>query len=191
MNKLIFFSHNKSKIKEILESFRNSNIKILTLNDFSNIDIPEENGKTFEENAKIKSEFGYHHFGLPCFADDSGICIEALNNLPGIKSNRFQKENGGYKKTFKLIIDKAKVTKRFNAYFKTIISLTTSQSTIYFDGIISGKVSLSPLGSLGFGYDPIFIPKGNVKTFAQMTSSEKNKISHRSIAIKKLINFLK
>ena len=191
MEKLIFFSHNKSKIKEILESFKKTKIKILTLNDFPNTDVPEENGISFEENAKIKSEFGYNHFGLPCFADDSGICIDALNNLPGIKSNRFQKENGGYEKTFKLIIDKAKVTKKFNAYFKTVISLTTDISTIYFSGSISGKISASPLGSLGFGYDPIFIPRGSIKTFAQMTSVEKNKLSHRSAAIKKLKNFLK
>ena len=128
---------------------------------------------------------------MPCFADDSGICIDALNNLPGIKSNRFQKENGGYEKTFKLIIDKAKVTKKFNAYFKTVISLTTDISTIYFSGSISGKISASPLGSLGFGYDPIFIPRGSIKTFAQMTSVEKNKLSHRSAAIKKLKNYLK
>ena len=191
MNELIFFSHNKYKIIEILSIFKNSNINILTLNDFNCIIKPQENGKTFEENARIKSEFGFNYFGLPCFADDSGICIDALNNSPGIKSNRFQKKNGGYKKTFEIIINKAKSKKKFGAYFQTSIALTINyKKTIYFNGIVKGTISSTPLGSFGFHYDPIFIPNGTNKTFAQMSSEEKNTISHRYIATKKLREFL-
>jgi len=128
---------------------------------------------------------------LPCFADDSGICIDALDNSPGIKSNRFQKKNGGYKKTFEIIINKTKSKKKFGAYFQTSIALTINhKKTIYFNGIVKGTISSTPLGSFGFDYDPIFIPNGTNKTFAQMSSEEKNTISHRYIATKKLKEFL-
>ncbi len=190
MKELIFFSHNKYKIKEVKQILKIPKIKILTLDDFPKINEPRETGKTFEENAMIKSTFGFKYFGLPCFADDSGICINALNNQPGIKSKRFQKENGGYKKTFDIIINQTKFKKNYKAFFQTSIALTINdKNTVYFNGIVYGKISSRPLGSLGFHYDPIFIPTDKNKTFSQMTQKEKNKISHRAIAIKKLKKF--
>jgi len=187
VKELLFFSHNKFKIKEVRQILQSSEIKILTLYDFPEINEPKEIGETFEENAMIKSAFGFKSFGLPCFADDSGICIKALNNLPGIKSKRFQKENGGYKKTFDIIINQTKLKKNYKAFFQTSIALTINdQNTVYFNGIANGEISNRPLGSLGFHYDPIFIPADKNKTFAQMTQKEKNKISHRAIALKKL-----
>ena len=191
MKEIIFFSHNKYKIKEILILFQKSNFNILSLNNFPKIKEPEETGSSFEENAKIKSKYGFKHLKLPCFADDSGICIRALGNLPGIESKRFLKENGSYEKTFKSIIDK---TKKFNdrhAYFQTSISLTINYNKIiFFKGVIRGKISSEPKGDFGFHYDPIFIPEGYNKTFAEMSSDEKNKISHRSIATQKLKKYL-
>ena len=124
-------------------------------------------------------------------SDDSGICISALNYLPGIKSKRFQLENGGFDKTFKMIINQTKIKNNYKAFFQTSIALTTdSRNSVCFDGIVHGKISSKPRGLRGFHYDPIFIPNGTNKTFAQMSEEEKNNISHRAIAMKKLINFI-
>ena len=191
MKELIFFSHNKHKINEVIKILQNNKIKILTLYDFPNTYKPKETGETFKDNALIKSTFGFKSFGLPCFADDSGICISAIKNLPGIKSKRFLLENGGLDQTFKMIINKTKIKNNYKAFFQTSIALTIdNQHSVYFDGIVSGKISNKPLGSRGFHYDPIFIPDGTNKTFAQMLEEEKNKISHRAIAIKKFKNFI-
>ena len=191
MKELIFFSHNKHKINQVIKILQNNKIKILTLYDFPNTYKPKETGETFKDNALIKSTFGFKSFGLPCFADDSGICISAIKNLPGVKSKRFLLENGGLDKTFKMIIDESKIKNNYKAFFQTSIALTIDeQHSVYFSGIVSGKISDKPLGSRGFDYDPIFIPCGANKTYAQMLTEEKNKISHRAIAIKKLKNFI-
>ena len=190
MKKIIFFSHNDNKIKEIKKLFEETRINILTLHDFPNISIPKETGSTFKENAKIKSSYGYKKLKLPCFADDSGICISALDDFPGIESKRFLKKNDDHKKTFKIIINKAKELSNFRAYFQTSVSLTFDNESIFFKGVVRGKISTEPRGGYGFHYDPIFIPNGYNKTFAEMPPEEKNKISHRAIAIKKLIKYL-
>ena len=191
MKELIFFSYNQHKINEIKKILENTKFKILTLNDFPKIDEPKENEDTFTKNAIIKSNFGFKKFNVPCFSDDSGICISALNNQPGVRSKRFQEENGGFKKTFELIINETKRKKNFNAFFQTTIALTTGKNeTIFFEGIVYGKISSKPLGSQGFHYDPIFIPNGVNKTYAQMLSKEKNQISHRAIATNKLKKFI-
>ena len=190
MKKIIFFSHNDNKIKEVKKLFEETGINILTLHDFPNISEPKETGSTFEENAKIKSSYGYQKIKLPCFADDSGICIGALDGFPGIKSKRFLKKNDDHKKTFKTIINKAKELSNFNAYFQTSVSLTFDNESIFFKGVVHGKISSEPKGGYGFHYDPIFIPEGSEKTFGEMSIEEKNKISHRAYAINKLKKFL-
>ncbi len=190
MKKIIFFSHNDSKIKEVKKLFEETEINILTLYDFPNISKPNETGSTFDENAKIKSIYGYKKIKLPCFADDSGICIGALGGSPGIKSKRFLKINNDHKKTFKTIINKTKELSNFYAYFQTSVSLTFDNQSIFFQGVVSGKISSEPRGKYGFHYDPIFIPEGSKKTFGEMTVEEKNKISHRARAIEKLKKFL-
>jgi len=192
VNELVFFSYNRYKIEEIKELLDIDKLKILTLKDFSKTSEPEETGDTFDKNAAIKSKFGFKKFGLPCFADDSGICISALNNQPGVRSKRFQEENGGFHKTFEIIINAAKKNKNFDAFFQSTVALTTGEkSTFYFRGIVRGKISYKPLGIYGFHYDPIFIPSRTNKTYAQMLPKEKNLISHRAIAINKLKIFLK
>ena len=190
MKKIIFFSHNDSKIKEVKKLFEETEINILTLYDFPNISKPNETGSTFDENAKIKSIYGYKKIKLPCFADDSGICIGALGGSPGIKSKRFLKINNDHKKTFKTIINKTKELSNFYAYFQTSVSLTFDNQSIFFQGVVSGKISSEPRGKYGFHYDPIFIPEGSEKTYGEMSIEEKNKISHRACAIKKLKKFL-
>ena len=191
MKKIIFFSFNKNKIKEIRKMFLKTNIKIIGLNSLSKIKNPKENGSTFQKNAKIKSLYGFKKFKQPCFADDSGICINALGGLPGIKSKRFIQKNRGLNKTLNKVIETTKQKINNKAYFHTCIALTLNKKkTIFFEGKVYGKISEEPKGKRGFGYDPIFIPKGFKKTFAQMTSSEKNIISHRSIAVNKLKKYL-
>ena len=191
MKELIFFSYNQHKINEIKKILENTQLKILTLNDFPKIDEPKENEDTFTKNAIIKSNFGFQKFNIPCFSDDSGICISALNNKPGVRSKRFQEENGGFKKTFELIINEAKRKKNYDAFFQTTVALTIKKNiTTCFEGIVRGKISNKPLGLHGFHYDPIFIPDNTNKTYAQMSTKEKNQISHRAIAMNKLKKFL-
>ena len=190
MKKLLFFSNNNNKIIEIKKIFRNVNLKILSLNDIKIDDEPEENGKTFEENAKIKSDYGFYKTGIPCFADDSGICIESLKWKPGVLSKRFLNSFKSKKVCFNNIIKKAENSGKKKAFFKTSISLTINNNqNIIFNGKIHGEISNQIKGKFGFGFDPIFVPKYYKKTLAQLSAKEKNLISHRSIAVTKLINF--
>ena len=191
MRKLLFFSNNKNKIIEIKKIFKKHNLRILSLSDLKINDEPKENGQNFEENAKLKSDYGFKKTGIPCFADDSGICIESLNWKPGVHSKRFLNSFKNNEYCFRSIIKSIKSSGKLNAYFKTSISLTIKKNqNILFNGRIEGKISDQIKGDFGFGYDPIFIPKFYKKTLAQMSTKEKNKISHRSIAVTKLINFL-
>ena len=191
MKNLLFFSSNQDKIFEIKKIFKNTNKEILSLNDFPKIKIPKETGREFVDNAKIKSLYGFKKFKIPCFADDSGICISALNNKPGIRSKRFFEKFKNKKELFKYIIKKVYNSGKTYAYFTTIICFTVkAEQYVIFKGDIAGNITTSPRGKNGFGYDPLFIPIGYNKTFAEMSTNEKNTISHRSLAINKFINFL-
>ena len=191
MKDILFFSHNQKKIIEIKQIFKDSKIKIYDLNSFKKIKEPKETGATFSSNAKIKSKYGQQLFDMPCFADDSGFCVEALKNNPGVKSKRFLEKFSNNKKAFEYIISNVVKKRNNKAFFVTAISLTLKENHhITFLGKISGTVSLKPKGMNGFGYDPIFIPENNIKTFAEMNLEEKNVISHRKIAITKLKSFL-
>ena len=190
MSQLLFFSNNKNKISEIKKIFSKFGIKLLSLSDVDLINEPKENGQTFEENAKIKSDYGFNKTGIPCFADDSGICIESLKWKPGVLSKRFLNSFKSNESCFKNIFRSIKSNGKKNAYFKTSISLTTRNNhNVIFNGKIYGQISNQIKGSFGFGYDPIFIPKYYNKTLAELSTKEKNRISHRSIAVTKLINF--
>ena len=191
MKKILFFSNNNGKIKEVQNLFESLSIEILSPKDFNQRNEPKENGNSFAENAKIKSSFGYKELNIPCFADDSGISIEALRWKPNIYSKRFIESFKNSAECFDYIINKTKTSGKFSAYFKTSICLTLKDNYhIVFEGKIKGSISKTAKGEMGFGYDPIFIPEGYSKTFGEITNKEKNHISHRSIAIKKLFNFL-
>ena len=191
MRKLFFFSNNKNKIIEIKKIFNKFNLEILSSNDLNISEEPEESGQTFEENAKIKSDYGFYKTGIPCFADDSGICIESLNWKPGVLSKRFLNNFKSIEACFESIIRSTKKNSKRNAYFKTSISLSVKDGqNVIFNGQIDGKISGQAKGRFGFGYDPIFIPKNYNKTLAELSTKDKNEISHRSIAVTKLINFL-
>ena len=191
MKKLLFYSNNKNKISEITNLFKNISIKILSPKDFNLNFKPNETGNSFAQNAKIKSEFGNKKVNIPCFADDSGICIEALNWKPDIYSKNFINSFKNNHDCFEYIFNKVKKSRKNKAYFKTSICMTTKKSHhIVFEGKVNGTISLKSAGGNGFGYDPIFIPEGYTKTFSEIKTKHKNRISHRSIAINKLINFL-
>ena len=191
MKEIIFFSNNKNKIKEISNLFIKFNYKLLSLNDFKNTESPIENGKTFKDNAKIKSIYGYKKFNQLCFADDSGICIDALNGAPGINSKQYLESEKNKNTILNKIISLAKNKDRYKAFFETSICLTLNiNKQIFFTGRVYGKISLKIRGNHGFGYDPIFIPNGMNLTFSEMTIYQKNLLSHRAIAIKKLSKYL-
>ncbi len=191
MKNLLFFSNNHKKILEVNSIFDHKTLKIHDLRSFEKIKEPNENGFSFAENAKIKSTFGLKYFDIPCFADDSGICIEAIKNKPGIKSKRFLDKFATNRCAFDHIISNVVKTKNDIAFFKTAICLSINiNHHIVFEGKINGRISSTPRGLNGFGYDPIFIPEGYEKTFAEMSPKEKNKISHRKIALMKMESFL-
>ena len=191
MKNLLFFSHNNKKVSEVKKILSRKDIKIYNLNFYNKIKEPIENGKSFAENAKIKSSYGLKNFKVPCFADDSGICVEALNNKPGIKSKRFLEEFKTYNHAFEYIISKVINKNNDKAFFKTAICLSIKKNHhIVFEGRVNGRISKKAKGINGFGYDPIFIPDGYKKTFAEMNSKEKNTISHRLIALRKMESFL-
>ena len=191
MKNIFFFTGNKNKYSEIKRLLKNTNLKIYTLNNFKNFRGPIESGKSFAENAKIKSDFGFIKTNIPCFADDSGICIKALNYKPGILSKRYLNKFKSNTDCFNKIINQVEKSGEQAAFFKTSISLTIRLGiTVCFEGVVRGKISNKVCGKNGFGYDPIFIPNGYSKTFAEMDIKTKNLISHRSIAMKKLVNFL-
>jgi len=192
MNKefeLVFATSNKGKYNEV-KKMMPRNINLLSLNDLNFIGDIQETGKTLKQNAKIKSDFIFNNFGINCFADDSGLEIDSLNGMPGIYSARFAgktcNSNENIEKVWKLLIG----YKNTDAKFKSILSLNIDGKTFFFEGKINGKIIFNKRGTNGFGYDSIFIPNGYNKTFAELNSFEKNEISHRSKALKRLIIFL-
>ena len=191
MKEIIFFSNNKNKIQEISNLFIKLNYKLLSLNDFKDTASPTENGKAFKDNAKIKSIYGYKKFNKLCFADDSGICIDALDGAPGINSKKYLESENEKNVVLNKIISLVKNKGKYKAFFETSICLTLNiNKQIFFTGRIYGKISLKIKGNHGFGYDPIFIPNGMNFTFSEMNLYQKNLLSHRAIAIKKLSKYL-
>ncbi len=186
---LVFATNNKHKTEEIGSLLVNQ-YKVLNLKDIGcDVDIPET-GDSFAENAKLKTSYVTDNFNLDCFADDSGLEIEALNNEPGIYSARYSGVRDDLE-NLNLVLKKMEGETNRKAHFKTVISLNMGNKNYLFEGIIYGNITQTPIGEDGFGYDPVFMPLGYDRTFAQMSMAEKNEISHRAIAMKKLIAFLK
>jgi len=187
--KLVFASNNKNKIAEIQQQV-GSQFEIVSLEDVGCfVDIPET-AETIEGNAILKANYVTENFGLPCFADDTGLEIESLNNEPGVYSARYAGEQKNAEDNMDLVLQKLASKTNRKAQFKTIIALNINNQQHLFEGIVKGEITLEKLGNQGFGYDPIFQPEGFSATFAQMTMEQKTVISHRGIAVQKLINFL-
>ena len=187
--KLVFATQNNGKYNEVRKMMP-KNISLLNLNDLNFVGIIQESGKTLKQNAKIKSDFIFKNFRINCFADDTGLEIDSLNDMPGVYSARFAGENCNSQDNIEKVWELLNGCKNTNARFKTIFSLNINGKTFFFEGKIDGKIIFKQKGLNGFGYDSIFIPNGYKKTFAELTLIEKNKISHRSKALKRLIIFL-
>ena len=186
---LVFATQNEGKYNEVKKLIP-SVISLLSLDDLNFCGEIEETGKTLKQNAKIKSDFIYKNYNTNCFADDSGLEIDSLKGLPGVYSARFAgnncKSQDNIEKVWRLLAG----YKNTNAKLKSVFSLNINGKTFFFEGKIEGKIIFDQRGQNGFGYDSIFIPNGYKKTFAELDLIEKNKISHRSKALKKLIIFL-
>ena len=186
---LIFATSNQNKVLEIQKILpKKFNIKSLKdLNYFE--DVPE-NETTIEGNAIFKAKYIYEKFNINVFADDTGLEVEALNGEPGVHSARYAGTTRDSEKNIKKLLKNLKNIKNRNARFKTVIALIIDNKLHIFSGIVEGYILDSPKGNNGFGYDPIFCPNGFDKSFAELTLKEKNLISHRSLAMKKLIDFI-
>lgn len=195
MTTLVFASKNQNKIKEINEilshDFPQSNIVIKGLDDISfNEDIPETS-PTIKENAIQKARYIYDRYEIDCFAEDSGLEVDFLNGDPGVYSARYAGTQRNDNDNIDLLLNKMKYAKDRTARFKTTIALYYCDQLYIFEGICQGRISKRRLGSQGFGYDPVFIPDGEERSFGQMPSEDKNKISHRYIALNKMIAVLR
>jgi len=195
MKEIVIASHNDGKVDEIRGLLKKYKFKIFSLKKFSHIE-PKENGKTFIENSVIKAVSALKITGLPSISDDSGLCIPALNNDPGIYSARWAGKGKNFdlaaKKIEKKLFEKYRnKQKLFKAFFCCALTIALPDGTIKsFEGKVFGTLQFPPKGENGFGYDPIFIPKGYKKTFGEMKYSFKERISHRQKAFKKLQNFI-
>ena len=187
--KLIFASHNEHKTTEIRQLLP-PEIQLLSLNDLNYHDEIEESSATLEGNALLKATHVFSLFKLPCFADDSGLEVEALDNRPGVYSARYAGEPKNDDRNISKLLDDLKESTNRSARFRTVITLILPTTSLSFEGIIEGEITHEKKGSNGFGYDPVFQPIESSITFAQMSMEQKNTISHRALALEKMISFL-
>ena len=187
--KICFATHNQNKFNEINSKLGNA-FELVSLHDLNVIDEIPETGSTLEENSLIKAEYIYLNFDTPVFSDDSGLEVDALQGAPGVFSARYAGLPKNDLKNLELLLDNMKGVKNRTARFKTVITLIIDGETHQFTGVVEGHIAHSPSGESGFGYDPIFIPKGHNITFAQMSMTKKNSMSHRSRAFDKLLAYL-
>ncbi|HUH34006.1 MAG TPA: non-canonical purine NTP diphosphatase [Daejeonella sp.] len=186
---LVFATNNQHKLEEV-QALTGNDIQLKSLNDIACFDDIPETGETFEDNASQKSHYIFDRYQLNCFGDDSGLEVDALNGEPGVYSARY----GGSRDpeaNLQLVLDKLANAESRKARFRTVISLIIDGQEHFFEGVAKGEITREKAGVKGFGYDPIFKPAGFQITFAEMTSEQKNAISHRAKAMHQLIAFLK
>ncbi len=190
MKKLVFATNNPHKLQEVREIL-SGQYEVVGLKDIGFTgDIPET-GTTLDENASIKSHFVLEHYGMDCFADDTGLEVEALNGAPGVYSARYAGEEATYEKNVDKLLKELSGKTNRSARFRTVISLLLDGKEYTFEGTVEGKIIEERRGEGGFGYDPVFVPEGYEQTFAEMDAVLKNKISHRGRATRKLVEFLR
>ena len=190
MKPILFATANKNKAKEIQE-FLDGTFSLLTLKDIDLTENIPETASTIEGNAKQKADYITEHFELDCFADDTGLEINALNGSPGVLSARYAGEHRNDNDNIALLLNKLNGVKDRSARFKTVIALNINGQQHLFEGIVNGLIRSEKSGANGFGYDPIFEPENCGRTFGEMTLEEKNSCSHRTRAFSKMITFLK
>ncbi len=187
--KLVFATHNENKVKEV-QAMLPPHISLLSLTDIGcNEDIPET-GKTLEENAILKANYVTQKFSYPCFADDTGLIVNALDGAPGVYSARYASDQRDANKNMNKLLNELRGLKDRKAKFETVIALNLNKEQYIFTGEVNGEIVHEKRGDKGFGYDPIFKPNGYSKTFAELPLLVKNKIGHRGKAIQKLILYL-
>lgn len=190
MKKLVFASNNAHKLSEI-RAILGDRIEIISLSDLQCHDEIPETADTLEGNALIKARYVWEHYGLYCFADDTGLEVEALGGAPGVYSARFAGEHASFEDNVRLLLERLSgVVAPRRARFRTVIALIDEYGTHFFEGSVEGEITLERSGDHGFGYDPIFRPEGREETFAQLTEQEKNSMSHRGRAVQKLVRYL-
>ena len=187
--KLVFATNNLNKLKEVQEML-SSSIEILSLIDINCFDEVEETETTLEGNAKLKAAYITTNFDYNCFADDTGLEVESLDGKPGVYSARFAGEPSNSENNMQKLLSDLEGKENRKAQFRTAVCLNLDNKQYLFEGICKGVILKEKQGEKGFGYDPIFKPEGYAESFAEMDSIEKNKISHRGIAIQKLVKFL-
>ena len=188
--KLVFATNNKNKILEVQQLLPES-IEIVSLESIGCFEEIPETADTIEENAIMKANYVTQKYGYNCFADDTGLEVGALNGAPGVFSARYAGEQRSSDDNMSKLLDALSNKINRKAQFKTIIALNLNGKQHLFTGIAKGEITLKKIGNQGFGYDPIFKPEGQSRTFAQLSLEEKGLISHRGKAIEQLINFLK
>jgi len=187
-NALVFATNNKHKLLEIKTLL--PNYKIISLAEINCFDDIPETKNTLQGNAILKANYITKKFGFNCFADDTGLEVEALNNEPGVYSARYAGKDGNSEKNMEKLLVNLTNKKNRKAQFRTVVALNLDGEQYLFEGICKGSILEKKQGESGFGYDPIFQPLGFKKSFAEMSLKEKGKISHRGQAIKKLVEFL-
>lgn len=186
---LVFATHNKHKVGEI-KPLVSVYADIVTLDDIGcNEEIPET-GQTLEANALQKAMYVYERYHCNCFADDTGLEVNALNGEPGVFSARYAGEGKSASDNIEKLLRKMSGVKGREAVFRTVITLILNGKPLYFEGHIKGSISEERKGNNGFGYDPVFIPDGYTRSFAEMTLEEKNQLSHRAMAVKSFVEFI-
>ena len=190
MNKLVFATNNAHKLAEV-KAILEPQFKIVSLNDLKCKDNIPETADSLEGNALLKATYIHNKFGFDCFADDTGLEVEELGGEPGVYSARYAGEDNNSENNMCKVLSLLGNKTNRKACFRTVIALILGSKTYYFEGKIEGDITQSPQGKSGFGYDPIFIPGGYEVSFAQLSAEEKNQISHRALAVKKLADYLK
>lgn len=182
---ILIATHNQHK-KEEIQQILGSEFLVKSLTDYNLFDEIVEDGKTFEENAQIKAKYCFEKTGIPSVGDDSGLVVEALNGRPGIFSARYAGDHD-FEKNIAKVLQEMQGEENRSAYFITVLCLYNGSGSHFYEGRVYGNLLEENKGHQGFGYDPIFVPNGHQITFAEMTAEEKNKISHRKIAIEKFL----
>ena len=190
---IVIATHNPDKKKEILIALRELGVNILFLDNFPEIGEIEETGSTLLENSLIKARTVSAITGKPAIADDTGLEVDALNGAPGIYSARYAGINVSYEDNVRKLLSEMSSTDMDSrtARFRTVVSFHSTNKELWTEGVIEGSITMGAIGTGGFGYDPVFRVEQTGKTFAEMTRREKNKISHRGVALEKMCKLLK
>lgn len=189
MKKLVFATNNAHKLSEV-RAILAPQYEIISLAELNCFDDIPETADTLEGNALLKAQYIFDKFQVNCFADDTGLEVDALNGAPGVYSARYAGEDNNAKNNMEKLLSNLGDNPNRTAHFRTVIALIEEGAVRYFEGQIDGKIAYAPSGSAGFGYDPVFIPDGYLQSFAELGVTEKNKISHRALAVQKLVAYL-